>query len=114
MKQIICFLVVLLIQGCCLRPCYEVYRFDNGDDYPQEGIVRIIDKRTKKIGYASVDGHVLIKPHYAFGFPFKSGRARVTMTGYEDEVKNSQGEYRYWKSDNWFFIDKHGNMVEPE
>lgn len=49
-------------------------------------------------------GQLFIKPQFAFGFPFKNGRAKVTNKGEKKVVPNSKGEYHYWESDKWFYI----------
>ena len=55
---------------------------------------------------------MIIPPRFAFGFPFKDGRAKVTDSGHLEEVEGSDGEYHYWVSDNWYWIDKMGNRLE--
>lgn len=106
----LCLLVFILLVGC--SKSYDIYQYDNGDDYVQDGMRRIIDKSTQKIGYESADGKVLIEPQFAFGYPFKNGVAKVTYEGYQAEVPASDNEYHYWKSERWFYIDKQGNQVK--
>ena len=64
------------------------------------------------IGYADESGRTVIKPRFAFGFPFENGKAKVTDKGEMKEVPGSDGEYHYWKSDEWYYIDKKGNRSE--
>lgn len=90
---------------------YKPYKYDNGDDYVSDGRYRIVDSEGK-IGYATQNNVVIIQPRFAFGFPFKYGRAKVTDSGHLEEVKGSDGEYHYWVSDNWYWIDKMGNRLE--
>ena len=92
MKYTLC-LLTLLLGGCISH--YSNYQYDNG-----------------KIGYATPDGIILIEPQYAFGYPFKNGRAKVTYEGESRPVGNSGGEYHYWDSDQWFYIDKQGNKID--
>lgn len=92
---------------------YKPFQYDNGDDYVCDGLYRIIDK-DGKIGYASENNVVVIPPRYAFGFPFENGRAKVTDCGHLEEVEGSGGEYHYWDSDNWYWIDKKGNILARE
>ena len=92
---------------------FKPYQYDNGDDYVSEGRYRIVDG-DGRIGYATVNNAVIIHPRFAFGFPFKNGRAKVTDSGHLEEVKGSDGEYHYWVSDNWYWIDKMGNRIEIE
>lgn len=90
---------------------YGVFQCDNGNDYVSEGLYRIVDKRGR-IGYADESGRSVIKPRFAFGFPFENGKAKVTDKGEMKEVPGSDGEYHYWKSDEWYYIDKKGNRSE--
>lgn len=30
------------------------------------------------------------------------------------EVPGSDGEYHYWKSDEWYYINKEGKRIKPE
>lgn len=95
------------------RAGFKPYQYDNGDDYVSDGRYRIVDG-DGKIGYATTNNVVIISPRFAFGFPFKNGRAKVTDSGHLKEVKGSDGEYHYWVSDNWYWIDKMGNRFEIE
>lgn len=90
---------------------FTPYQYDNGDDYVSDGRYRIVDKEGK-IGYATKNGAVVISPRFAFGFPFKNGRAKVTDSGHLEEVKGSDGKYHHWVSDSWYWIDKMGNRLE--
>lgn len=92
---------------------FKPYQYDNGDDYVSDGRYRIVDKHGK-IGYATVNNTVIISPRFAFGFPFKNGRAKVTDSGHLEEVKGSDGEYHYWVSNSWYWIDKMGNRLGME
>ena len=92
---------------------FKPYQYNNGDEYVSDDRYRIVDK-DGKIGYATVNNDVIILPRFAFGFPFKNGRAKVTDRGHLEEVKGSGGEYHYWVSDNWYWIDKMGNRLGME
>lgn len=89
---------------------YRPYQFDNGDDYVSDSLYRIVDRRGR-IGYAAPDGTVVIRPRFAFGYPFADGRARVTDSGRSDTVPGSGGEYHTWQSDSWYWIDKSGRPL---
>ena len=90
MKYTLC-LLTLLLGGCISH--YSNYQYDNVDDYVSEGTVRIVNYDNGKIGYATPDGIILIE-----------GESRP--------VGNSGGEYHYWDSDQWFYIDKQGNKID--
>lgn len=86
---------------------YEVYPFDNGPDYPSEGLFRIMIGN--KIGFADeITGKVLITPQFDCAWPFENGVAEVST----DCRTQSDGEHTTWLSDNWFYIDKSGERVE--
>ena len=107
MKYYIELFTLLLFVGCITNRCYTIYQIDNGEDYLQDGMRRIVD-RQGRIGYVNEKGAIIIKPQFAFGFPFKDGRAKVTNRGEKKVVPNSKGEYHYWESDKWFYINKRG------
>lgn len=83
-------------------------RYDNGPDIPAEGLVRVLDG-AGRLGYADASGRVVIVPCFAFGYPFREGRALVTFEGREEAVPGSGGELHVWKSSKWFCIDTSGS-----
>lgn len=86
---------------------YEVFFFDNGPDYPSDGLFRIVENN--KIGYAdSLTGLVVIKPQFDCASPFEKGVAKVS----NDCKTQSVGEYSWLISDHWVYIDKKGKEVE--
>lgn len=90
---------------------YTAFQYDNGDDYVRNGLYRIVDDGGR-IGYADEKGNTIIAPRFAFGFPFEDGKAKVTDTGQENEVEGSRGEYHYWESEDWYYIDKTGRKID--
>lgn len=89
---------------------FKPYQIDNGDDYVSCERYRIVDK-AGKIGYADILCFIVIEPKCAFGFAFENGKARVTDAGDLNEVEGSHGEYHYWDSDGWYYIDQWGNRL---
>jgi WG containing repeat len=85
---------------------YDVFMFDNGPDYIEEGLFRIV--KDGKMGFANEDGEIVIKPEYDFAFPFEDGEAKVT---FEAELIE-EFEMTRVESDSWFFIDKEGNKID--
>ncbi len=85
--------------------------FDNGPDPVSDGFRRVIDEDSL-IGYADSTGKIVIKPQFAFAYPFEDGIAKVTLKGKMVEVPLSQGEYHRFESDFWFCIDKTGTKVK--
>ncbi len=106
------FFIVLLLCACHFNHHYDIYQYDNGDYYVSDGLVRIVDPKTQKMGYAKPNGEVVIKPQFAFAYPFEKGTAKVTYEGYKREVHGSNGEYHIWQSKHWFYIDKQGYEVK--
>ncbi|WP_106830973.1 WG repeat-containing protein [Parabacteroides pacaensis] len=92
------------------KKLFKVFWFDTGPDYIKEGLFRIIGE-DGKIGYANDKGEIVIKPQFAFGFPFENGIAKVTKSGEEKSVPSCNSEYRYWDSDEWFYINTKGEKV---
>lgn len=101
----------LFVTSCRSGGKYEVYQYDNGDDYFSEGLQRIVDKNGK-IGFRDSIGKIVIAPRYAFAFPFKEGYAKVTDTGHSEAVDEA-GDYHHWVSGSWYYIDKAGTK-HPE
>ena len=85
---------------------YEVFPFDNGPDYPSEGLFRII--KNEKIGYADEDGKIVIEPQFSCAYPFEDGKAKVTMNC----TVKQEDEHNIWESKEWYYIDKSGNKVK--
>lgn len=82
---------------------FEVFKYDNGPDYPREGLFRVVDKEGF-IGFADTKGNLVIPPRFRFAYPFTNGKAKVTDTG--TPVIDSQyiDRHEYWKSDKWYYI----------
>lgn len=88
-----------------LQVIFDAYMYDNGPDYPSEGLFRIM--KNGKIGYANLDGEQVIDAQYSCAFPFENGKAKVAL-----ECKSiPDGEYTSVESDKWFFIDKSGHKI---
>jgi WG containing repeat len=85
---------------------FEIYPFDNGPDYPSEGLCRIIEN--DKIGYAdALTAQIVIQPQYDCAFPFEHGKAKVSL----DCKTINEGEHSTWESKQWFYIDKKGKIL---
>jgi hypothetical protein len=85
---------------------FEIFPYDNGPDEPSDGLFRIIENG--KIGFADLNGNIVIKPQYGCAFPFENGLAKVS----KDCRSIKDGEHTAWTSENWYFIDQKGNSVE--
>lgn len=85
---------------------YEVYWYDNGPDYLEDGRFRI--KRNGKIGYADRHGKIVIEPQFDCANQFEDGKAKVTF----DCDLIAVNEHTEMKSDHWFYIDKRGKEIK--
>jgi hypothetical protein len=85
---------------------FNVFVFDNGPDYPSNGLFRII--KDGKIGYADLNGKIIIQPKYDCAYPFKNGKAKVGI-GCKSQTT---GEHSSWVGGKWYTIDKKGNTVK--
>jgi len=84
---------------------YEVFIYDNGPDYPSEGLYRIV--KDGKIGYADASTNAIaIAPQFDCAFPFENGKAKVST----DCRTIKDGEYSVWESEAWQFINKKGEQ----
>jgi len=88
------------------KELFEVFRYDNGPDYVESGLFRII--KNGKIGYANPNGEIIIEPSFDCAYPFKGGFAKVS-----DNCETIiDGEHSIWKSENWYKITKNGKRAE--
>ena len=113
MKSKILLIAALFCAACSTGKHYAIYQYDNGNDYIKDGTIRIVDTQSGKMGYATADGKMLIEPRFAFAHPFENGIAKVTYTGESKTVGDSYGEYHYWDSNDWFYINKQGQQIQP-
>ena len=86
---------------------YEVFPFDNGPDYPAEGLIRVV--KNGKIGFADANTYaIVIEPQFDCAFPFEDGKAKVS-----NQCKTVKiGEYNSWESEQWKYIDNKGNYIK--
>jgi hypothetical protein len=87
------------------RVLYQIFPYDNGPDYPSEGLYRILENG--KIGYADLNGKIIITPQFTCAFPFEGGKAKVSNSC----TKHMKGEHSYWKSEEWFYINRKGKKL---
>ena len=86
---------------------FVAYPFDNGPDYPSEGLFRILEK--DRIGYANLKGEIVIQPQFSAAHPFHGSRAAYC----EGCALVPAGEHTSWQGGKWGFIDRNGNIVIP-
>jgi hypothetical protein len=86
---------------------FEVFNYDNGPDYVEEGLFRIL--KDEKIGFANEKGEIVIPCKYSCAYPFEGGKANVS----DDCEKISENEHVSWKSESWFYINKKGEKLTP-
>jgi hypothetical protein len=72
----------------------QAFAYDNGPDYFQEGLARIVDA-TKKVGFITERGTIAIAPQYESAAGFCHGKAEVELNG------------------ETYFIDARGNKTTP-
>jgi hypothetical protein len=86
---------------------FDVFPYDNGPDYPADGLFRIL--RDKKIGFAdAATGRIVIEPAFDCAYPFEHGLAKVS----EVCTSRRDGEHTFWESNAWYYIDKTGRKVD--
>jgi hypothetical protein len=90
------------------KELFQVFVFDNGPDYPSEGVFRIL--REDKIGFADTTGKIVIEPKYTAVAPFQGG-----LAAFCDSCKRVQdGEHWAWEGGKWGFMDKNQKVrIEP-
>lgn len=85
---------------------FEVFRYDNGPDYLESGLFRIV--RNGKIGYANQNGKIIIEPRFECAYPFNGDFAKVSDTC----ITLKDGEHSISESQNWYQITKNGIRAE--
>lgn len=85
---------------------FEVFKYDNGPDYVENGLFRII--KNEKIGYANPGGKIIIEPNFECAYPFIGDFAKVSDNC--ETIKD--GDHSIWRSENWYQIAKNGKRVE--
>ena len=89
------------------RVLFQAFIFDNGPDYPAEGLMRIQDA-AGRLGYADpATGRVVVAPRYEAAEPFAQGCARV---GRRCRTLR-QGEHWTWDCAEWHYLDHQGRLV---
>ncbi|MBU0763410.1 MAG: WG repeat-containing protein [Bacteroidetes bacterium] len=86
---------------------FNVFVVDNGPDYPSEGLFRII--KDNLIGFADLEGNIVIEPAYKAARPFHEGYAAFSP---DCKVVSEDG-HLCWKGGKWGFLDKKGNQDCP-
>jgi hypothetical protein len=89
---------------------WGVVNMDNDADQFKYGLVRI--KRNGKWGYADKKGKIIIKPEYDGAMPFDKGVGMVCVGCIEKCVENSNCEYHFFDGGIWYFLDRHGKVIE--
>ena len=92
------------------KELFYVFKYDNGPDYIQEGLFRIMDE-DGLVGFADSLGNVVIKPQFKFAYPFEHGKAKVTFSGENKVIPDSKGEKHYRDNSDWYHINKNGKII---
>ena len=92
------------------KELFYVFKYDNGPDYIQEGLFRIMNE-DGLVGFADSLGNVAIKPQFKFAYPFEHGKAKVTFSGENKVIPDSKGEKHYRNNSDWYYINKNGKII---
>lgn len=124
-RYLLCYTDTIRTVGFVLKPnvgcvainnkgeeLFKVYAVDNGNDYPIDGLFRILDERGQKMGIANMEGKVVVPPKYDAIFPYKDGLAAVAV-GCKTVRPADDPEHEYTVGGKWGFIDKQGNEIVP-
>lgn len=86
---------------------FQVFISDNLPDVIKENSFRI--ENNGKIGFADMDGKVIISPQFDAAWPFQEGFAGVSKGGAEKQI----GNYKIYIG-KWKFINKNGISINSE
>lgn len=84
---------------------FQVSNCDNGPDNLKDNLFRII--KNKKIGYANMDGEIVIKPQFDLALPFDHGYAAFCVDGHNEK----KGDYDVQIGGKWGVINTSGNVI---
>ena len=84
---------------------FKIFQYDNGPDFPSEGLFRIIEGN--KLGFANIDGEVVVSPSFDAAYPFSEGLAAFCEGCKTQRVE----EQNTWKNGKWGFINNKGEIV---
>ena len=88
---------------------FQVCSFELGPDIISNGLFRIIENG--KIGFANMNGKIVIKPNWGFIFPFQeNGLAIFCEQGHWIWIDK---EHRKFSGGKWGAMDTKGNIVIP-
>ncbi|MDR0937751.1 MAG: WG repeat-containing protein [Mediterranea sp.] len=90
------------------RILFEIFGYDNGPDYVSKGLFRIVEN--EKMGFANMDGEIVIKPQFSFVGPFMENDFAVFNEGGRSE---GVGEEKFFRGGKWGLINKKGEVVIP-
>jgi hypothetical protein len=91
------------------RKLFTVFKLDNGPDYVEEGLFRIQDDCTGNIGFANMEGNMVVLPRFFHADPFRDGLAAFNVGGWLEPI----GEYTKIAGGKWGYIDKTGKEIFP-
>lgn len=86
---------------------FNVFVFDNGPDYVFDGLFRIQD--SSRIGYADMNGNIIISPRFDFAYPFSNGLAAFN-SGCK-LIPDKYGEHLVITGGKWGLVNKKGEVV---
>lgn len=89
------------------KKLFNVYLFDNGPDYLSDGLFRIV--HDNKVGYANMDGEIIIEPQFFAASPFTNSLAKVSYVGETQKT----GEHIMTVNGKWGIINKKGELLLP-
>lgn len=86
---------------------FELFCANDSPDTPSNGLFRII--KNQKIGYANMQGEIIIPPIYDAAMPFINEMAFVNLGCNADPDKPET----FWKGGKWGAINKEGKVMVP-
>lgn len=87
---------------------FQVFIIDNGPDQVSNGLFRIVENG--KIGFANMQGQIIIQPIYLFAFPFQKNGFAIFNEG---ATLVKEGEYHRYVGGKWGAINLKGEVVVP-
>lgn len=89
---------------------FSAFIYDNGPDYIEEGVFRIVDSITGKMGFANENGEIVIAPNFDFVLPFTHSLAAFNQGGHQEYLDDVHTTI---VDGMWGYIDHEGNVIFP-
>lgn len=91
------------------EPVYKAFIYDNGPDYPAEGMVRFVGEQGM-VGFLDERGQVIYSPQFDWASPFEEGKARFC----KGCKAIADGDFWRYEGGQWGTLSRDGAITYDE